>query len=382
MSDIAIPQEIWDHELTASAPSKTDWLWQGFIAPGNTTLFTSHGKLGKTTLLSALLSHRKEGGTLAGLAVKPGRTVVVSEESREVWEDRARQFDFGGKVCFIFRPFLTIPRPEEWQALIERILALREQHGCDLVLLDPLAPFLRGENQARSIYETLLPLGALTRRGMAVTMAHHPGKRERPIGLAARGSTALLAHVDVSIEMRQPGGDPLTRRRRLVSLSRYTETPRRLLIELDARGTDYLTIADGPIDDYAANWDQLRGVLDDAPQKLTRRDILDEWPADYEKPGVTALRAWLDRAIALRLVACEGSGRKKDPFRYWLPEREAVWKQEPLYEVFEELRRKNNIPFESLRERKRKLGDDHEFSGYDTPLPASGFPDEREGDDE
>jgi hypothetical protein len=113
MSDIAIPQEVWDHQLTASAPTKTAWLWQGFIAPANTTLFTSHGKLGKTTLLSMLLSRRKQGGTLAGLAVKPGRTVVISEESKEVWEERARQFDFGGKVCFIFRPFLTIPTPED-----------------------------------------------------------------------------------------------------------------------------------------------------------------------------------------------------------------------------------------------------------------------------
>jgi hypothetical protein len=67
-SDILIPQEIWDQELTASAPTKTDWLWQGFVAPANTTLCTSHVKLGKTTLVSMLLSRRKQGGTLAGLA--------------------------------------------------------------------------------------------------------------------------------------------------------------------------------------------------------------------------------------------------------------------------------------------------------------------------
>ena len=52
-----------------------------------------------------------------------------------------------------------------------------------------------------------------------------------------------------------------------------------------------------------------------------------------------------------------------------------------LYDVFEELRRKNNLPFESLRERKRKLGDDPEFGGYDTLPRASGFPDEREEND-
>jgi hypothetical protein len=374
MSDFAIPQEIWDHELTTMAPTKIEWLWHGVIAQANTTLFTSHGKMGKTTLLSMLLSRRKEGGTLAGLAVKPGRTVVVSEEPREVWEERTRRFNFGGQVCFILRPFLSIPTPGEWQALINRILTLRAQHHLDLVILDPLGPFLRGENQARSIYDALLPLGALTRAGMAITMAHHPGKGERPIGLAARGSTALLAHVDISIEMRHPGGDPLTRRRRLLAVSRYAETPRRLLLELNADATDYHTLTDDPTDDFATNWDPLRGVLEEAPQKLTRRDILDEWPTDFEKPGITALRGWLDRAVAVGMVVCEGSGRKRDPFRYWLPQREAVWKQDPLYEVFEEQRRTLKLPFESLSEHKRKRADD------DLSFPASRFPDE--GDNE
>src|SRR5947209_5391611 len=244
MSDTAIPQEIWDTELTIAEPRKTDWLWHGIIAQANTTLFTSHGKLGKTTLLSMLLSRRKEGGTLAGMAVKAGRTVVVSEEPREIWEERARHFNFGGKVCFILRPFLTVPTPADWQALINRILALRTEHQIDLAVLDPLGPFLRGENQARAIYDALLPLGTLLRAGMAVTLAHHPGKKEKPVGLAARGSTAFLAHVDVSIEMRHPGGDPLTRRRRLLAVSRYAETPRRLLVELNADATEYLTVAD------------------------------------------------------------------------------------------------------------------------------------------
>ena len=182
--------------------------------------------------------------------------------------------------------------------------------------------------------------------------------------------------------MRCPGGDPLTRRRRLVALSRHKETPRQLLLELNAQGTDYLTIDDVPADDFAINWDRVRAILEDASQKLTRLDVLDEWPPDFDKPDRATLWRWLDRAVKLGVVACEGSGRKNDPFRYWLPEREAVWKQAPFYEVFEEQRRTLKLPFESLRERKRKLGHDPEVGGYDTPLPASGFPDEREGDDE
>src|SRR4051812_34518489 len=93
---------------------------------------------------------------------------------------------------------------------------------------------------AAGMLEALMPLGALTRDGMAVMLLHHPGPGSRPMGQAARGSGALRGHVDVSIEMRHPGGDPFTRRRRFLSLSRHADTPRQLLLELNADGTEYL----------------------------------------------------------------------------------------------------------------------------------------------
>jgi hypothetical protein len=112
---------------------------------------------------------------------------------------------------------------------------------------------------------------------------------------------------------------------------------------------------------FEAAWEPIRLVLADAPQKLTRQDFLMEWPAEFDQPTAAAVWRRLDRAVAQGLVLCEGSGRKSAPFRYWLPEREAVWKQEPLFEPVEEQRRNLNLPFESLAERKEKLrqaGDD------------------------
>ena len=67
----------------------------------------------------------------------------------------------------------------------------------------------------------------------------------------------------------------------------------------------------------------LRLVLEDARRKLTRLDVRAEWPEDYPKPGLTVLWRWLERAVADGLVLRSGSGRRRDPFRYWLPGREA-----------------------------------------------------------
>jgi hypothetical protein len=357
MRKAEIPPAIWDREVAALNPPSIDWLWHGFLAPGNITLLTSLWKAGKATLLSMLLSRRKQGGTLGGLSVKPGKSVVVSEEPMSLWAERIRHLDFGGQVCFFSRPFLTLPRPDEWQALLDQILALHQEHGTDLVVIDPLAPFLSCENQARGVLEALLPLGELTRRGMAVLLLHHPARGNRPFGQAARGSGALLGHVDISIEMRHPGGDPLTRRRRFLALSRHAETPRELLLELNAEGTEYLVVAGAPDDDFQANWEPLLMVLEDAPQKLTRQDILAEWPPDFEKPEPTHLWRWLRHAVERSLIACEGRGRKGDPFRYWLPEREAVWKQDFLYEIIEKQRLELNLPFVSLLEERKVEGE-------------------------
>ena len=118
---------------------KEKWLWDGFIAQGNLTLLTANGKPAKRALLSVLLSRRKEFTAMCGLEVTPGKTVVVTEESPAKWE-RAALLDFGGQVCFFPRPFTAIPSLEEWTAFLKRIGQLSQEHGCDLLVIDPLAP--------------------------------------------------------------------------------------------------------------------------------------------------------------------------------------------------------------------------------------------------
>ncbi len=313
---------IWSDEIPSGTEGSPDWIWEGFIAPGNVTLLTSQWKSGKTTLLAVLLGLRVAGGELGGLAVRPGKTVVISEEPMPLWAQRIRRHRLAGNVCFLPQPFRSIPTQEEWRGLIERVLEIHRVHGVDLVVIDPLAPFLRSENQARGMLETLLALGDLQRAGMAVLLLHHPGRGERLPGQAARGSGALLGHVDVSIEMRLPAGDPLTRRRRLFTLSRYPQTPRLLTLELGEAGTTYTLVPESAEERFEVDWEPIRLVLAAAPRELTRQDILQDWPSGFERP--TAISVWrrLDRAVEQGLVRREGNGRKGDPFRYTLPQRE------------------------------------------------------------
>jgi hypothetical protein len=306
------------------------WLWHGYLGPGKATLLTSQWKSGKTTLVSLLLARMQQGGQLAGLPVAAGRAFVISEESESAWRPRFAQLGIRDNVDLLCRPFTAQPSMDQWLALIETALALRHRQGSDLVVIDSLAYFLpaHSENSAGALLECLTPLQRLTTAGMGVLLPHHPRKGKTVAGQAARGSGALPSFVDVIIEMghyAQP--DDLDRRRRLVAFSRHDDTPRHLLIELNAEGTDYAVLQSGP-EALGDSWPAVFQALAEAQRKLTRQEILDDWSADYPRPDATTLWRWLSRAVAGGIVRQEGTGRPRDPFRYWLPQREEFLRPE------------------------------------------------------
>src|SRR5262249_19946999 len=108
-------------------------------------------------------------------------------------------------------------------------------------------------------------------------------------------------------------------------------TPRRLVIELGADGRAYRAHGDFHEDEFDQGWQLLRGVLEDAQQRLTRRQILQQWPPDYPRPNDVTLWRWLERAVQQGQVLQDGTGRKNSRFRYWLPGQEAKWRADPLY---------------------------------------------------
>jgi hypothetical protein len=357
----SLPQVLWDSQL-ASLPESAaaNWLLPGFIARGNMTLLTSMWKAGKTTLLSHLLARRVNGQPLFGLPVSAGKTVVISEEPRCLWAERCRQFNFGGKLCLIAQPFPHLPSAEQWRGLLGHIGQLHAEHGIDLLVIDSVTHFLRAENAARGVLDLLMPVRELTTLGLAALWMHHPRRRDASPGNAGRGHGALHAEVDISIEMRHAGNNLDSRKRRFFCLSRHAATPRHLLFELNADGTDYTVLPDAE-ESFTEQWDVLRMVLEDAPQKLTRLDILDEWPEDFPRPCPATLWKWLQEAVAAQLVKVEGTGRKADPFRYWVASAEARWREHFLYEHLEQTARDLKLPFVSLREKKRQDANQSNF---------------------
>jgi hypothetical protein len=114
-----------------------------------------------------------------------------------------------------------------------------------------------------------------------------------------------------------------------VALSRYEETPRQLVIELNAEGTDYLAHGSFAEEEFASTWQVLRQILLPANGMLTRSEILDRWPGE-ERPDPAGLYRWLKRGVAQKLLRREGRGKRRDPFRYCLPETRERWLKDPM----------------------------------------------------
>ncbi len=91
-------------------------------------------------------------------------------------------------------------------------------------------------------------------------------------GQAARGSGALTGFADVVMEL---SCYRRARRRRICAYSRYVETPRHLIIELNAAGTDYLVRTDAAGPPLAQTW-PVQYILENASDRLSQQAILEQ----------------------------------------------------------------------------------------------------------
>jgi RecA-family ATPase len=301
--------------------SAADWLWHGYLARGSLTLLTSVWKAGKTTLLTGLLQRLGDGQPFLGRDCATARSLVVSEESPELWSARTATMPVGRQARLVLRPFENRPTPADWRALVDHALDLRAAGEIDLFVVDPLVTFLPGHSEcdAGTLLEMLQPLQRLASAGAAVLILHHPRKKPAEEGHGARGSGALLGFVDVILEMHKFGRlQSDERRRRLVGLSRHAETPRVLAYEWDPATGVFSAVTDLTERRYQENWERVRAILAKQQSAVTHQELLDNWPADLDRPSASVLYGWLNRAFEEKRCRRSGRGLRTDPYRYRL----------------------------------------------------------------
>ncbi len=302
-----------NNELRECAQDPLPWIWDGVIRDEAITLLSAPEKTGKTTLLSLLLDRRREGGQLLGRPVRPGKTILCSEEVNALWAARQPPLDFGAGLTFC-RPAKAISTRKRWRAFINYLLSL----GCDafdLLVIDTAMHFLPfGENNPPMLRWALHELRIVADAPAGILLLHQASS---PRDRSKRRGT-LAAYVDFLIDMRVAPGNRSTRRRHFDGVGRYPGALQHVAAELNADGTDYLLPPDDVRDPQDAPnpvLDALRQLLAASPEPLTRQEILARWPGGQPPPANTLWRA-LTRECETGRLARSGAGTKGEPFRY------------------------------------------------------------------
>ena len=294
-----------------------DWLWEGFIARGYSTLFVGIPKGGKTTLLAHLFKEMEQGGELVR-EVFPCKVLVVTEEAAGHWARRRDEVGIGDHVHFACRQIRGRPSHSNWKELIRMMVKEVERVGYDLVVFDTwlAANPCRDENDASDTGKALSPLLDLLEAGAAVMLVHHTKKGDGGQGQASRGSSALSGWVDTQLELRRfspsNNGDS---KRTLQAYGRFDETPDHVVVELTDDG--FTCVGTAGEAKQSDRFGVIAEILELETDWLTGKGISERWPVEgVLQPGARTLGKDLNAGFVASKWERKGKGVKGDPHVY------------------------------------------------------------------
>ena len=226
-------------EVANSTSEQPDWLLHGFIALGAIT--EVDGKIkssGKTTLVTHLVAAILDGQPFLGQPTMRTNVVYLTEQTAATYREalgRAGLLARGAELRLVFRGDVA-GRP--WSELIAQVAVDAKRDGYGLLVVDTLGKLagIVNENDAGEGARAMTSLQDAAHAGMAVLVCRHDRKGGGEVGESGRGSSAISGDVDVILQLRRSEGNVPKSRRVIESLSRYVETPEKIVIELTDEG--------------------------------------------------------------------------------------------------------------------------------------------------
>ncbi len=306
-------------EVAASTSERPDWLLRGYLALGAITEVDGKVKAsGKTTLVMHLVAAILDGRPFLGQPTMKTNVVYLTEQTPGPFREAlglAGVLLRGAELRLVFRAEVA---GLAWSELVAQVAADAKRDGYGLLVVDTLGKLaqVKEENDAGEGGRVMVPLQNAAHEGMAVIVCRHERKGGGEVGESGRGSSAISGDVDVILQLRRPEGNQPKNRRVIETLSRYTETPEKVVIELVEEGyvllgdEEAVTLADA-LRKVSAH---LRGLFE---QKETAS--LDELVSELDMTRAAIQRA-LKELEFRNEVERSGEGKRGSPYRYALRE--------------------------------------------------------------
>ncbi len=309
--DIVAPYIVNVLAYRASVPAEIPWAIRRIAYLGGVSLIAGPPKVGKSTLVSTLIGCRETGQLFLGWEVVPGPTLLVTEEGGVAVAYKTE----GLSELDILDRRTAVSAGLTFAKVLEVITEWAGQHPGGLAIIDTLSIWagITDENDAAVVTRAIAAISHVAQAcNIAIVLVHHSRKSGGDDGEGIRGSGAILATVDLGIELSRvrPGED-----------DRYLDTmgrvilPERFRLSFDRDSKSYALADDQDADQLAAIEADLARIPSDGPG-LSRQELQILWMRDPRKRSDELLNKGRMRKEYVRV------GRTL-AFRYWsIP---AVW---------------------------------------------------------
>jgi hypothetical protein len=304
-------------EIATSANDPIEWIVPGFVVRGGITELGAKVKAGKTTLILKLVRAVADGLDFLGKPTLKTPTVYLTEQPIVSFRQAMERAGVLGRDDFhILQHSETRGMP--WPEVAAEAVDECKRMGAVLLVIDTLPQFagLKGdsENNSGDALAAMQPLQQAAADGIGTFLTRHERKSGGDVGDSGRGSSAFAGAVDIVLSLRRPEGNSRKTQRVIQAISRFSETPSELLVELTDDG--YIALGEPQ---EAAVREAKDSIIAIAPKSEPEAVDLKGLTESAEVPRATAQRA-IEELLREKTLGRVGMGKKGDPFRYFMPE--------------------------------------------------------------
>lgn len=303
-------------ELSREEPIAPVWYVPGFVARGVVTEIV--GKLkasGKTTFVAWMTYAVLNGLDFLSRETRRTGILWLTEERPTSFLEtlkRAGLTDRNDLHILHWHDVKALP----WPAVMRRCVVHAATVGAGVLVVDTVSQFagLRGdaENNSGDALAAVGPLQDAAADGLAVVALRHERKGGGEVGESGRGSSAFSGAVDIVIAIRRGEGQTKPTVRVLHTLSRFSETPDTLVIDLTSAG--YVALG---TEGTVAVLEAERVLLDRLPcteaAAVTLDGLLDNLQPRIPRTVAQQALGKLSDVGVQRL----GHGKRGSPYRYF-----------------------------------------------------------------
>ncbi|MQF48834.1 hypothetical protein FIM08_02900 [SAR202 cluster bacterium AC-647-N09_OGT_505m] len=257
-------------ELSALTPERPDWIVDGLLARGSISELNAKVKVGKTTLILAMIAAQLRGESFLGLATQRTPVLYLTEERAPSFRAVLERVGLASeeRLHILSR---TDVGDMSWPVVASLAVQYAREVGATMLVVDTLGRWAGlkddSENNAGSAMEAMAPLETAGAQGMAVFISRHDRKSGGELGDSGRGSSAFSGVSDIVLSLRRADTEGHPSRRLLQGVGRFEGVPEKLVVEW--RDRQYVALGDSV----------------DVERKEVREKLLNVLPGPDTRPG-------------------------------------------------------------------------------------------------